>query len=164
MLASRSGLHCRGRARVDVLPADRGEVGKQRVWDNFIGATQVVERTAEVHGVPECNTGSDEREPTRPILLGLGSTIAQPAEAMKVDGARKGVARLTLIELRGSLPPESRQPNQSSIDSVRSIRPISRRASAKPSWRGQAPMRLRRSEALAAPVLIEVTKRKTSFL
>jgi len=27
MLASRSGLHCRGRARVDVLPADRGAGG-----------------------------------------------------------------------------------------------------------------------------------------
>jgi hypothetical protein len=45
--------------------------------------------------------GSDEREPTRAILLRLGGTIAQPAKAMKADGASKGVACLALVELCG---------------------------------------------------------------
>jgi len=36
-------------------------------------------------------------------------TIAQAAEAVKADGASKGVARLALVELRCCLPAESRQ-------------------------------------------------------
>jgi hypothetical protein len=87
-----------------VLPADRGEVGKQRVRDDFTAATQVIDRTAEIHGVPEGNGGSDERETARAILLRLGCTIAQAAEAVKADGASKGVARLALVELRCCLP------------------------------------------------------------
>jgi hypothetical protein len=94
---------------VDVLPADRSEVGKQRVRDNFAAAAQLIERTAEIHGVPERNGGGDEREPARTILLRLGCAITQSAEAMKANSAGKGVARLALVEFRGRLPPESRQ-------------------------------------------------------
>lgn len=92
-----------------MLPADRGKVGKQWVRYDFTAATQAVERTAEIHGVPKGNGGSDEREPACAILLRLGCTIAQPAEAMKANGASKGVARLPLVELCGCLPAEARQ-------------------------------------------------------
>src|SRR5215469_2781368 len=93
---------------VDMLPADWSEVGKQHVGNDFAACAQVVERTAKIHGVPECNGGGDEREPARTILLRLGCTIAQSAEAMEANRAGEGVARLALVELRSRLPPEPR--------------------------------------------------------
>jgi hypothetical protein len=92
-----------------VLPPDGGKVSKQRVRDDFPAAAEVIEGTAEIHGVPEADSGGDDREPTRTILLRFGCTIAQPTEAMKADSAGKGVARLALVELDGHLPAECRQ-------------------------------------------------------
>jgi hypothetical protein len=83
-------------------------VGKQWVHYDSTAATQVVERTVAIHCAPKGNGGSDEREPARAILLCLGRTVAQPAEAMKADGASKGVARLTLVQLHGCLAAEPR--------------------------------------------------------
>ena len=87
-----------------MLPPDGGKVSKQRVR-----AAEVIEGTAEIHGVPEADSSGDDREPTRTILLRFGCTIAQPTEAMKADSAGKGVARLALVELDGHLPTECRQ-------------------------------------------------------
>ena len=92
-----------------MLPPDRGEVSKQRVWDDFPAAAEVVEGTAEIHGVPEGDSGGEDREPARAILLRFGCTIAQPAEAMKADSTGKSVARLALVELDGYLPAECRE-------------------------------------------------------
>jgi len=117
---------------IDVLPPDGGKVSKQRVRDDFPAAAEVIERTAEIHGVPEGDSGGDDREPARTILLRFGRTIAQPTEAMKVDSAGKGVARLALVELDGHLRRSAGSSNQSSMNSVRSIRPISRKANARP--------------------------------
>ena len=92
--------------KIDVLPPDRGEVSEQRVRDDFPAAAEVVEGTAEIHGVPEGDSGGDDREPARTILLRFGCTIAQPTEAMKADSAGKRVARLALVELDRHLPAE----------------------------------------------------------
>ena len=110
-----------------MLPPDGGKVSKQRVR-----AAEVIEGTAEIHGVPEADSSGDDREPTRTILLRFGCTIAQPTEAMKADSAGKGVARLALVELDGHLRRSAGSSNQSSMNSVRSIRPISRKANARP--------------------------------
>src|SRR6516165_1957851 len=67
---------------IDVLPPDGGKVSKQRVRDDFPAAAEVVERTAEIHGVPEGDSGGDDREPARTILLCFGRTIAQPIRLM----------------------------------------------------------------------------------
>ena len=56
---------------IDVLPPDGGKVSKQRVRDDFPAAAEVIERTAEIHGVPEGDSGGDDREPARTILLRL---------------------------------------------------------------------------------------------
>jgi hypothetical protein len=55
-------------SEIDVLPPDGGKVSKQRVRDDFAAATEVVERTAEIHGVPEGDGGGDEREPACTVL------------------------------------------------------------------------------------------------
>jgi hypothetical protein len=94
---------------IDVLPPDGGNVSKQRFRDDFPAAAEVVEGTAEIHSVPEGDSGGDDREPARTILLRFGCTIAQPTETMKADSAGKGVARLALVELDGHLSAECRQ-------------------------------------------------------
>jgi hypothetical protein len=81
-------------------------------------------------------------------LLRLGCTIAQSAEAMEADRAGEGVARLALVEFRSRLPPEPGRSNQSSINRVRSIRPISRNVSAKPFWRGYGKRTVRPARVL----------------
>jgi len=92
-----------------VLPADGSKVGKQRFRDHFAAATQVIERTVEIYGVPERDSGGDEGKPARTVLLRLDRTIAQPAEAVETDSAGEGVARFALVEFHGRLPPQSWQ-------------------------------------------------------
>ena len=76
-----------------MLPPDGGKVSKQRGRDDFPALAEVVEGTAEIHGVPEGDSGGDDREPARTILLRFGRTIAQPTEAMEANSTGKGVAR-----------------------------------------------------------------------
>jgi hypothetical protein len=59
-----------------VLPADGGKVGEQRFRDHFAAATQVIERTVEVYGVPERDGGGGEGKPARTVLQRLDRTIA----------------------------------------------------------------------------------------
>ena len=80
---------------IDVLPPDGGKVSKQRVRDDFAATAEVVERTSEIHGVPEGDGGGDEREPACTVLLRFGRTIAQPAEAMKADSASEGIPQIS---------------------------------------------------------------------
>jgi hypothetical protein len=70
-----------------------------RFGDHFDAATQVIERTVEIYGVPERDSGGDEGKPAR-TLLRLDRTIAQPAETVEADSAGEGVARFALVELR----------------------------------------------------------------
>jgi hypothetical protein len=51
-----------------VLPTDWGEMGKQRVRDDFAAAAQFGERAAEIQGVPERDRGGNESEPACTIL------------------------------------------------------------------------------------------------
>ena len=46
-------------SEIDVLPPDGGKVSKQPVRDDFPAAAEVVERTAEIHGIPEGDSGGD---------------------------------------------------------------------------------------------------------
>ena len=55
------------------------------------------------------DSGGDDREPARTILLRFGRTVTQPTEAMKADSAGKSVARLALVELDRHLSTECRE-------------------------------------------------------
>ena len=147
---------------IDVLPADGREVGKQRVRDDFAAATQVVERTAEIYGVPERDGGGDEREPTCTILLRLGGTIAKPAEAMEADGAGEGVARFALVELHGRLPPESGQ-LEPVEDEQRALDPTDfAQGQRQAVLAGIGPEALEKERGADRPVRTDVARRKTS--
>ena len=93
---------------IDVLPADRGKVGEQRCLKNFAAATQVIERTVEIYGVPERDSGSNEGNPARTVLLRLECTIAQSAEAVEADSTGEGIAPSPLLGSSQNLPERAR--------------------------------------------------------
>jgi len=95
--------------QVDVLPADRREMGEQRIRNRLALPAQNIEHPAEIHRVPERDGGGDEGQPTGPILPCHDSAIAQAAEAMEADGTGKRVARLALVQLSRGLAPEFRR-------------------------------------------------------
>jgi len=101
--------------QVDVLPADRREMGEQRIRNRLALPAQKIKRPAEIHRVPERDGGGDEGQPTGPILPCRDSAIAQAAKAVEADGTGKRVARFALVQLNRGLAPEFRhlQPVQS---------------------------------------------------
>jgi len=115
-----------------VLPPDGRKVSKQRVQDDFPAAAEVVDGTAEIHGVPEGDSGGDDREPARTTLLRFGCTIAQPTEAMKETARARALRASPLLSSTVTCRRSAGSSNQSSMNSVRSIRPISRKANARP--------------------------------
>src|SRR5215831_11716040 len=70
---------------------------------------QAIAGTPEIDGVPKDDGGGDDGQPARAVLLRLDRAIAQPAEAMKADGASEGIPSLAFVEFHGRLPPECRQ-------------------------------------------------------
>lgn len=93
---------------VDVLPAERRDVGQQGVGDVFTVAAQPVDRAAEVDRVPERGGGRDQGQPARAVLLQLDGAVAQLPEPVEADGAAERVAGLALAQLRRGVPPERR--------------------------------------------------------
>ena len=89
-----------------MLPAERREVGEQRVRHHLAAAAQGIERTAEVDRVPQRDGGGDQGEAAGAVLLRLGGAVAQAAEPVEADGAGERVARLALVQLRRGLPAE----------------------------------------------------------
>jgi hypothetical protein len=89
---------------IDVLPAERGEVGEERFGHHLAAVAQRVERAVQVHAVPERDSGSDEGQPAGAVLLRLDGAIAQAAEPVEADGAGERVAGLSLIQLRRERP------------------------------------------------------------
>jgi hypothetical protein len=81
-------------------------VGEQRIWYGLATASQCVEGTAEIDGVPEHDGGSDERQATGAVLLQFGGTISQTTEAVEAHRPRQRVAAFALVEFRRRLPPE----------------------------------------------------------
>ena len=118
--------------QVDVLPADRREMGEQRIRNRLALPAKKIKRPAEIHCVPERDGGGDEGQPTGPILPCCDSAIAQAAKAVEADGTRKRVARFALFSSTVVWRRSSGISSQSRVNSVRSMRPISRKASASP--------------------------------
>jgi len=119
-----------------VLPAERGEMGEQRIRYRVAAAAHRVERPAEIDRVPQHDRRRDERETARPMVLGLGGAIVQPSEAVKADGTSQSIVALALVEFGGRLTPKRGRSSQSMAWRVRSTRPISRSARVRPFWRG----------------------------
>ena len=67
------------------------------------------------------------------VLVGA---IADLAKAMDEDSPRQAVACFALVEFPAGLKAQFRIPRQSRVNSVRSSRPSSRSAAARPFCRG----------------------------
>ena len=87
-----------------MLPAERGEVGQQRVRDQVAAAPGGIQGAAEIDGVPQRDGGRDQGEAAGPVLLRLGGPVAQAPEPVEADGAGKRVAGLALVQRHGGLP------------------------------------------------------------
>ncbi len=81
-----------------MLPAERGEMGEQRVRHRIAAAAHRVERPAEINRVPQHDRRRDEGEAARPMVLGLGRAIVQPPEAVKADGTSQRIVALALVD------------------------------------------------------------------
>ena len=85
--------------------------------------------------VPQDDGTGDEVQRARPMALGLQRMIADTADAMEEDGAFQGIFRFSLVEFAGGAATLFGL-LESSVNRVRSTRPISRNASARPLARG----------------------------
>jgi hypothetical protein len=67
----------------DMLPAERGEAGQQKIGDWLALPAQFGNGTAEIDGVPEDNGCHGETEPGGSIPLVLKGTVSYFAEAQR---------------------------------------------------------------------------------
>ena len=81
----------------DVLPAERGDLGKQKIADNLTLSAPFGNGVPEIDGVPEDDGRHSEIEAGSPVPLVLESLITDFAEAMKEHRPGERVARLALI-------------------------------------------------------------------
>ena len=80
----------------------------QRIRNDVAAATRGIQRATEIDGVPQHDGGRDESDAAGTVLLGLGRTVVQPAQAMEAHGAGERVAALALVQLRRCLSAELR--------------------------------------------------------
>src|SRR3954454_13404751 len=91
---------------VDVLPAERREMGEQRIRHRLATTMQGVLRTAEIDGVPQGDGGRDQGQATGTVLLGLSGAVARAAEQMEAHGTGERFTALAFVQLGRRLPSE----------------------------------------------------------
>lgn len=97
-----------------MLPAERGNVGQQVVWDTDALSTKVMYGALQVYAVPMHDGCRQQAQPRRPEALVFESAIADFTLTVKEHGAAQRVACLALVEARmAALPqPGVREPLQ----------------------------------------------------
>src|SRR4051812_8638974 len=83
--------------QVHMLPAERGEVGEEPVW-NLLDLAQGGNGAIEISRVPQDDRGDQEVQAGSAVLLVLVGAVADLAEAMKEDRPRQAVACFTFVE------------------------------------------------------------------
>jgi hypothetical protein len=83
-------------------------VGQQRVRHLFAPATQRLQGTPEINGVPEHDGGGDQREAAGAVLLRLRAAIVQAPQPVEADRTGQRVAGLAFVQLRGRAPTQLR--------------------------------------------------------
>ncbi len=92
---------------IDVLPAERREVG-EKVIGNMFGLAQGSDRTVQVAGIPQGDSRDEQVEAGSAVLLVLVRAVADFTKPMNKDGARQAVARLALVELAAGVAAQLR--------------------------------------------------------
>ena len=90
--------------QVDMLPAERGQMGQQMIGD-ILGLAQGGDGALEIPRVPQDDRGDEQIEAGGAVLLVLVGAIADFAEPMNEDRPGQAVAGLALVEfLPGRAP------------------------------------------------------------
>ena len=113
-----------------MLPAQRRDVGEQLVRYRDAAAAQMPDGAVKIDGVPEDDGSGEVRQSGGAMALVLEGAVAQFAEAVEKDGAGERVAGVALLRMLPVRRRCSGSSNQSSMNRVRSTRPISRKERA----------------------------------
>src|ERR1700741_5199337 len=92
----------------DVFPAERADVGEQRVGQNFALGAKLGDGAAEIDGVPEGDGGDREVETRGPVALVFEGVVPDIAVTMEKQGAGQRVAGIAFIEPSVGTAPERR--------------------------------------------------------
>ena len=88
-------------------------------------------------GIPINDDGGEKVETSHAEVLALGGAVADFALATDAEGVFQGMVGLAFVQTDlGAARAMSASGSQSIMNSVRSSRPISLRASASSCWRG----------------------------
>jgi len=123
-----------------MLPAQRGQVSQQDIWDVF-RLSQNLDGAFEISGIPKNDRRNDEVEAGSAVLLIFVCAVADFAETMDEDRPCETVARFAFVEFLSG--PASQIGVVDPVESEeRARRPSSRSAAATPfclgwdaSWR-----------------------------
>ena len=74
-----------------MLPAERGEMGKQCIGYHVATTPRDIQCPAEIDGVPQHDGGRDEGEAAGAVLLSLGRSVVQPPEAVETYSAAQRI-------------------------------------------------------------------------
>ena len=109
---------------------------QQVVVDRPALAPQLRVGLFQILRVPEDDGRDQQVEPGGAEELVLKAAVADLAEPAEIDGTGQRIARFALVEPEMGAAAEVGVLIQSSVNSVRSMRPTSRSALASPFWRG----------------------------
>lgn len=87
-----------------MLPAKRGEVGEQSIWDRITAAAGSLQCAAQIDGVPQHDCGRDQGQVACAALLVLCSSVVQPSKTMEAHGPGQRFMAFTLVQLCCGLP------------------------------------------------------------
>ena len=85
-----------------MLPSEWREVREQRIRHALTAATQGVECTAEINGVPQREGGCDQGQAAGAMLLCLGGSVTQATQTMEADGAGSALQDSPLLSSRSA--------------------------------------------------------------
>ena len=143
--------------QVDVLPPERGEVLEQVRFGSGGSSLIIALPTASCRCVVFHRTmaaATRLRPPARWDCARSERSRKRPVRWKKVARLRAFSAS-PLFSSRVAFPRSSGRSIQSRVNSVRSMRPISRKARASPFWRGYEPSRRSMADGATVPVRID---------
>ena len=116
-------------------------MGQEIGIDRQAGVLPLSDRFAEMGGIPVNDDGGEQVEAGHAVVLALAGAVADFALAPDPEGVLERVMSLALVQASQAWPVLARRcisasSSQSTMKSVRSTRPISRRATASSCWRG----------------------------
>ncbi len=120
-----------------MFPTQRRQMRQQLLVDLHPFTLQGIDRSFHIDSIPQRDSSLQERLSTGAIALIFRFSIPDFSQSVQEYRTRQRVTGFSFIQSRLYPPTKCGSRNQSSINSVRSIRPISLNALASPFCLGQ---------------------------